>query len=428
MPLRRALILAALVLSAAPLPAQTLRDDIRQLFTFGNCGQPLCLDGSQLVGHGDHFIPAQAAGAGTIISFLTSSIGVAISNLPISAASSGVTYRFEGGVPVRTSSSGGPVFAERAQTLGRKRFFIGANVTAQRFERLRGVRLDNLQFSFAHAENPPIDTLGQPSYENDIIAVSVSMDVSLLVTTGFLYWGVVDGVDLGIAVPFVHTGLSGESVAQIQPFGASTPHYFGTDANGNPILTAVSGTEGAATGIGDVAARLKVSIHQSDKVGVAVLADARFPTGDADNLLGAGAFSGRGLAIASLRFGDFSPHVNLGYVFRDDTLQSNGLLATVGFDHLLASWATLALDFISEWQTEDPKLQVPGPIVYQYPFPRTVQSTSIPVQRDDQLAMSVGMKFATSRGLTLVWNGLVPLRDSGVQPSVVWTGGLEYNF
>jgi hypothetical protein len=30
--------------------------------------------------------------------------------------------------------------------------------------------------------------------------------------------------------------------------------------------------------------------------------------------------------------------------------------------------------------------------------------------------------------MTLIANALFPLRDAGVQPGAVWTGGLEYNF
>src|SRR5512134_2910830 len=48
---------AAVFLLHAPLGAQTLRDEIVQLFTFGTCGEPLCLEGA-LGGHGGRFIPA----------------------------------------------------------------------------------------------------------------------------------------------------------------------------------------------------------------------------------------------------------------------------------------------------------------------------------------------------------------------------------
>jgi hypothetical protein len=427
---RAALAVAAACLLPAPLPAQNLSDQIVKLFTFGTCGEPLCLDGSQLVGHGDHFIPAQAAGTGSVISFIENAIGQAVANIPISAASSGVTYRFEGGVPVKTSTSAGPIFAERAQTLGRGRFFIGVNVTGQHFERIRGVSLENLSFNFGHQDVTPVDSLGDPGFENDLIQVQVAMNVDLLVTTAFASWGIVDGVDIGVAVPFVHTSLNGSSVAEVLPIGsgAATPHYFGTDPQGNPILNAVSSASGSATGIGDVAGRLKINVAQSQKVGVAVLGEARFPTGKREDLLGAGAFAARGLGIVSMRFGDFSPHANVGYVFRDDTLSNNGVLGTLGFDHLLGSWATLAVDWISEWQVGDSKVAIPAPLVYDSPYRREVAVTTIPDQKDNYMSLSVGFKFTTGRGMTFVANGLFPLSDGGVQPSAVWTGGLEYNF
>jgi len=44
-----------------------------------------------------------------------------IGNVPIATTSGGVTFRFEGGIPVKSSLSLGPIFAERAQTLGRGR-------------------------------------------------------------------------------------------------------------------------------------------------------------------------------------------------------------------------------------------------------------------------------------------------------------------
>lgn len=306
---------------------------------------------------------------------------------------------------------------------------MGLNVTGQHFERLRGVRLDNLQFNFTHEDIAP-QGLGDPDFENDIIQVNVAMSVDLLVTSMFASWGVVDGVDLSFSVPFVHTSVKGQSVAQILPFGSGgTPlHAFGTDLNGDPVLTAVATTEGSETGVGDIAARLKINVYQSGKIGVAVLGDARFPTGDEENLLGAGKFSGRGMGIVSMKFGNFSPHANIGFVLRDATTENNGVLATVGFDHLIGSWATMAFDLLSEWQQGDSKLQVPGTVVYTEPFPHTVRPTNLPSQKDNFLSASLGFKFATPRGITFVVNGLIPLRDSGLQPSAVWTGGLEYNF
>lgn len=426
--MRRSLLAALLVIAAPPvLAAQSLRDQIRtDLFTFGNCGEPLCLAGA-LTGHGSHFIPATQSAAGDILDLLGNSLAASVSNTPVGSTSSGVTYQFVGGLPVKTATSGGPIFGERAQTLGKGRFFVGANVSAMHFERLRGVRMDDVEFNFTHQDTPPVDTLGSPFFENDVVGVRVAMNVSLMVTTFVASYGVVDGVDLSVAVPLVHTSVQGTSVATIHPAGYPSPHRFaGTDSA--PVMTAVAGMDGSASGIGDVAARLKVNVAQSSSFGAAILLDGRFPTGDEQNLLGSGKFSGRGLGIVSAKFGTLAPHLNIGYVFRDAKQSSNSVIATVGFDNAVAGWATMAFDLLSEWQLGDSKLKVPGPVQYQRPFPHTVSPTNIPDQRDDFLSASVGFKFQTPRGILITTNALFPLRNSGMQPIAVWTGGLEYNF
>ena len=425
--MRRNLLAALLVLAGSPLAAQSLRDQIRtDLFTFGTCGEPLCLAGA-LPGHGSHFIPATQSAAGDILDLLGNSLAASVSNTPIGSTSSGVTYQFVGGLPVKTATSGGPIFGERAQTLGKGRFFVGANVSAMHFERLRGVRMDDVEFNFTHQDTPPLDTLGSPFFENDVIGVRVAMNISLIVTTFVASYGLVDGVDLSVAVPIVHTSVQGTSVATIHPAGYPSPHRFaGTDSA--PVLTAVAVMDGSASGLGDVAARLKVNVAQTSGFGAAILLDGRFPTGDEQNLLGSGKFSGRGLAIVSAKFGTLAPHLNLGYVFRGAKQETNSVLATLGFDNAVAGWATMAFDLLSEWQVGPSKLQIPGPVQYQAPYPHTVDPTNIPGQRDDFLSASVGFKFQTPRGILITTNAPFPLRNSGMQPIAVWTGGLEYTF
>ena len=173
---------------------------------------------------------------------------------------------------------------------------------------------------------------------------------------------------------------------------------------------------------------LKLGIDPDDPLTNAVLLDGRFPTGDEQNLLGSGKFSGRGLGIVSAKFGTLAPHLNVGYVFRDAKQANNSVVAAAGFDNAVASWATMAFDLRSEWQLGDSKLHIPGPVQYLAPFPHTVDPTNIPDQKDDFLSASVGFKFQTPRGVLITTNALFPLRNSGMQPSVVWTAGFEYNF
>jgi len=429
---RTALGIGLVALLADAAAGQGLRQKIEQgLFSFGNCGEPLCLPALVLAGnaHGRHFIPSAESGNQAIISFLGSAIGSNISNIPISATTSGVTYRFEGGAPVRTNVSGGPIFAERAQTLGRGRVLVGANLSSIRFNSLRGVPLNALDFNFTHQDTPPTG-LGDPVLENEFITVRTSLDVNVLATIAFATYGVTDRIDVGVALPFVSNKVDGESFGQIVPFGPNPAHYFGGTA-ANPILSAVAGVDGSASGIGDVAVRTKVNLSSGGanaRTGFALLADVRLPTGNEEDFLGSGSTSARVLGIMSARHGDFSPHANAGYAIRTADDQTDAILATAGFDQLLVPWATFAFDVLSEWQVGDAKLTLPQPVTIQIPFRRTIQPSNIPDRRDDLLNASVGGKFATKGGVTLIINALLPLNRGGLRTSTLWTAGLEYGF
>ena len=417
---------------ASPVAGQGLRQKLELgLFSFGTCGEPLCLPALVLAGnvHGRHYIPSAESGNAAIISFLGSAIGANVSNIPISATTSGVTYSFEGGAPVRTNVSAGPIFAERAQTLGRGRVLVGANASSIRFNSLRGVPLSSLDFNFTHEDTDP-PGVGNPVLENEFITVRTSLDVNVLATIAFATYGLTDRIDIGLAIPFVSTSIDGTSVGQIVPFGANPGHYFGGTAQ-NPILTSTASVDGSASGIGDVAVRAKVNLSPSGagaRTGFAIMGDVRLATGKEDDFLGSGSTSTRVIGIMSGRFGDFAPHVNAGAALRSGDDQTNALLATAGFDHLLASWATFALDLISEWQLEDPPLTLPEPTEIQQPFRRTITPSNIPDRRDDLLNASVGAKLASRKGVTLIVNALLPLNRGGLRASTLWTAGLEYGF
>ena len=80
-----------LVVAAAPARAQSLRSLLEDLFTFGNCGQPLCLDLPPGNIHGNHYIEAFAQSNQTVIGFITEAVAKSASNLPISSTNSGDT-------------------------------------------------------------------------------------------------------------------------------------------------------------------------------------------------------------------------------------------------------------------------------------------------------------------------------------------------
>ena len=436
---------AASVAMSLPASAQGLRDRISDLFIFGPGQEPLFLAGSadpnnpaSLQAHGLHFIPASAAENGSIISFITDALGASVANIPIGSTSGGVTFRFEGGVPVPTSTSAGPIFAERAQTLGRGRILAGISRTGFRFATLRGVDMDNIGLIFTH-QNVDFEgcdaqfggdcTLyGVPVLENDAIDFHLSMNLDVRVTSMYLTYGMSDRFDVGLVVPIVQADFRGESDAQIRPFGGTTAaHYFaGTSAN--PVLSAHRQSLGSAAGLGDVALRAKINFRQTSGSSFAFLVDGRFPTGSPKDLLGSGKFAGRALAIFNSRFGDFSPHLNAGYLYHAGTQQNDAVLGTVGFDNRVAESVTLAADLVTELQVGDSKLHLPPLVTYESPFRRTLNPTNIPDIRDDIVNGSFGVKLIPAHNTTLVLNSLFPLNRGGLRANLVYTAGIEYTF
>jgi hypothetical protein len=445
--MRRALTYALLLLPllAVSAASQPLRQRFSQLFIFGPGEDPLFLAGSasannpvSIQAHGTHFVPSAVSQNGTMIGFLSEALAAAVANAPTGATSGGETFTFEGGVPVRTSTSAGPIFAERAQTLGKGRLLTGFGRSQFRFRTLRGVPLESIDLIFTH-QNVDFDgcdaefggdcaLMGVPALENDIMLFRLSLDMNVTVNSLYATYGVTDRLDIGVVVPLVSTRLHGRSDARVVPFGGPSAAHFFSGTTTAPELQATREETGSAFGLGDVSVRAKALLRQTSRVSVALLGDARFATGDSEDLLGGGAFAARGLAVFSGRRGAFSPHVNLGYIFRQGDAQPDAVLGTAGFDHLMGAGVTLAADVVSELQVGRSPLDLPETVHFDTPFMREVEPTSIPDVRDDLVNGSVGVKISPREGLFLVSNVLVPLNRGGLRPRVTYTLGMEYTF
>ncbi len=433
------------LLAPSVLPAQRLRERLSQLFVFGPGQDPLFLAGSatssnpaSVQAHGKHFVPSASAENGSVINFITRSLASRVAAVPIGATTSGETFSFDGGIPVATSTSAGPIFAERAQTLGRGRVLAGLSRSSFGFNSLRGMPLSKLQLKFTH-ENVNFDgcsavqgddcaKYGVPLLENESMDFDLALDIHVAVTSFVVTYGIGNRVDVGVVVPLLNTSFQGTSNAQIVPFGSTSAAHFFAGTPQNPVLNATRSTSGSAFGIGDVAARVKVNLHQSQTTGAALLLDQRFPTGDPDDLLGEGKGSTRLLAILSSTFGQFSPHVNAGYSHPADSQQNDYVLAVAGFDHLLGRHITLAADVVSEFQVGTSKLQLPKPVILDSPYRRVLNPTSIPDIRDDIINGSFGLKFTSGSRATVVTNALFPLNDGGLRSRITYTLGIEFAY
>ncbi len=445
---RLTLCFIPLLLAATPLAGQNLRSKFLDLFRFGDCGGQalLCLTNTSGQDAALTFSDALEGGNNLLIGFVADAIGLSVSSIPTPATSSASVVEFTPGGRITTRQlSSGPIYGERAPSLGPGKLLVSALLARMKFNELRGVPITDLSFNFRHVDIPGTPGLGDPVQENNLLQVNMHLAVQTVAASFFATYGVNNWMDVGIAIPLVRTSLSGWSEAQIIPFGSGSVYSFGGPGD-DPKLRETSFQEGSATGIGDIGLRMKLNFSQTGRLGVGFMGDLRLPTGSEANLLGLGAVAARGLGVASMEFGNFTPHVNLGYLFRGraDSLQNHTVLATLGFDHLLAAGITLAVDVLSEFELDRSALSVPPDIVYTEPFTRTVPATSIPGMRDNRIDATFGFKWAVpctpswptfcathadkGRGVTLITSTVVPLNSGGLRPGMIWSVGAQYKF
>ena len=84
--------------------------------------------------------------------------------------------------------------------------------------------------------------------------------------------------------------------------------------DGQGAATETLSASGSASGLGDVLLRAKYNFARTQTTAFAAALDLRLPTGDKDNLLGAGTTQAK-IFVGSGKHGRFSPHLNFGYTF-----------------------------------------------------------------------------------------------------------------
>jgi hypothetical protein len=222
---------------------------------------------------------------------LTRALLVSLTSVPIATSSGGFVYRLnpELGTVERATESFGGFFVERALTPGNGRAVFGMSAWTSAFDELDGHNLRDGSFvTIANRfgdEPAPFDT------------ESLTLRVRSSMMTAFASVGITDRLEIGGAIPFLRLRLVGE---RINVYRGQT----------YPQANALA----SASGIGDVAVRAKFMVVAGRSGGVAVAGEVRLPTGDEENLLGAGSTAYRMMGIGSFERRRVSVHGNAGFI------------------------------------------------------------------------------------------------------------------
>jgi hypothetical protein len=286
----------AVVLMASTASAQeTLSDAVSFLMT------------NQAVQTGDFARDRAAAEAAR--DAITRALLVNLTTAPIGTSSGGFLYRLnpELGTVERVSDNFGTFFVERALTGGAGSASFGVTGATAGYDRLNGYDLHDGSFvtvaNHLRGETVPFDT------------ESLTMNLRASTVAFWASVGVTDDVELGVVVPMARITLDGQRLNIYR---------------GSPFLQATA--SGTASGLSDIAVRAKYGFFHSRTTTLAAAGELRLPTGDEENLLGAGSTAIRIMGVASFENGPIGLHANGGIVrggVSDETILAGALAVAV---------------------------------------------------------------------------------------------------
>jgi hypothetical protein len=392
-----ALACFALAAAATPARARDLADIIPGLY--GGDGA-ITLRQTSGVPHDASFFSPELGR----LSQINDALSQLPSTLPVgsSAASFAYTLNPETGIPERTAADGlGPLFVERARTVGRFKLDTAFLYTHIQFGEFQGEDLEGRRFAARLRDIPG----GEFNFENDTVEVDVDIEARQEIFSFFLTFGVTEWLDVNAVVPLVYVKLDVDANATLVT--TDRVHTF----DGAPDQPR-SGDSGDAFGFGDVLLRAKWRFLDtffgakpplSDKVELAVLAQVKLPTGDDDDLLGTGNTNFRVLGIASKTLeGWFEPHLNIGYEWSGTRASLDSLLYAGGFAVKAMDELTVFLDVIGRHERKEDGVG------------------------DDIIDLSIGAKVNPWRNLILSGNVLLPLNEQGLRADWIPSFAVEY--
>lgn len=391
--------------------------------------------------------------ASSINSFgpINAEIGVQLSQVPLASPVSG--FIFANGV-MQEATSFGPVLADRAETLGKRRIFVGASYEYFDFDKADSVNLKSFGAVFQHEEEPTICATipstpcenGEPIYTNDIVATQNRIDIKVHQVTLVGTYGLSDKLDVSIALPIVNARVAMTSNATIYNFEPPPPNHTFAPVTDNPREVYISPSNailtnsGSSSGIGDLRLRGKYVAWRDakEKSAVAVGLDLRLPTGDAYKFHGSGTWGLRPFVIYSYS-ARVSPHASAGFEGNGNSVLAGTVTSqpvtkdqlpsvfsySAGADASIRRWIGVSGDFIGTSLLNESRIEnstftdyLGNPHANVNTFTSTVNQANI----------SLGAKVRPVARLLITGNVLFRLNDAGLHFKPSPLIGVSYVF
>jgi len=341
---------------------------------------------------------AAAATRDTISQFLL----LELATLPTVSSSTGFIYQMDRdllGTVIRSSENFGPTFVERSLTVGTIKPAFAVTFQENRFSSLDGRSL---------SDGTLVATASRLSGETnpfDVETLSLRLHSRTLTLSTNI--GVTDRLDVSASLPIVRLTLAGERIDTLR---------------GTALLQARASVD--ASGVGDAIIRAKYNVLRRGGTGVAVGVETRLPTGDADNLLGAGETIVKPRVIGSLEGARASLHGELGYAAGSlsDEVDYGAALAISGSPRVTIVGELLGRRLQSGARLVDTVAAHPTLVGVE-----TIRLTSVKEAANRIIAAGT-VKWNVAQTWLVSGTLLRSLTDAGLTSSVVPSISLEYSF
>ena len=140
---------------------------------------------------------------------LNASIASALSIIPLSSPASGVIEKLDPttGAELPVSSTLGPIFTERAETIGKGKFYVGLSNQDFHFTKYNGTSLNALSILYPGGQ-PSNVYIGNTQLQTAPVTYGVGMDVRLSQSIAFLTYGLANYLDVSLGLPLIHSAVA----------------------------------------------------------------------------------------------------------------------------------------------------------------------------------------------------------------------------
>jgi len=349
---------------------------------------------------------------------LTNGIGAQTGQFAVNSTVAAYRFDVERGVPVEVTKSLGPLFAERADTLGKGRFDFQVVWSNANYKKFNGKKLSSLSENVSPTPGPGTPP-NAPGLDEQL---QIDLDVKVITNfVGFFgTYGLTDNWDVNLLVPLINNKIKAKAKATMLDANG-VPCTQGGNCSGIYVINGTApgtgdpskdSSSGDKTGIGDVLLRTKYNFLKNHETlpDLGVRGGISFPTGNEDNFMGVGEFRFEGLAVASKYYsspiGMIGPHVNTGFVLVNNKSELNLFTYVAGFDLAPIPVLAFSLDLLGRHEFDD-------------------KDNS----GKDIVDLAPGLKWAPYPNTLLQAAVQLPLnKNEGLRPDAVWTLGLGATF